>query len=123
MQLRQLGQSDVKISPVIFGAWAIGGWMWGGNEEKDSIDAIRAAIDQGVNTIDTAAVYGMGYNEELVGCAIKGMRDKMIITSRSPPASSPCDIPRSRMRWACIHRRVPRRLSPGLSFPADRIRH
>ena len=83
MQLRQLGSSDVRVSPVIFGAWAIGGWMWGGNEEQDSIDAIRASLDQGVNTIDTAAIYGMGHSEELVGKAIKGYpRDKVVIATK-----------------------------------------
>ncbi len=82
MQSRQLGNSDVKVSPVIFGAWAIGGWMWGGNEERDSIAAIRASIDNGANTIDTAAVYGMGYSEELVGRAIKGLRDKVVIATK-----------------------------------------
>lgn len=82
MQLRQLGQSDVKVSPVIFGAWAIGGWMWGGSEEKESIAAIRASVEAGANTIDTAAVYGMGYSEEVVGRAIKGIRDKVIIATK-----------------------------------------
>ena len=82
MQMRQLGQSDVKVSPVIFGAWAIGGWMWGGTEEKESIAAIRASVDAGANTIDTAAVYGMGYSEELVGRAIKGIRDKVVIATK-----------------------------------------
>jgi aryl-alcohol dehydrogenase-like predicted oxidoreductase len=82
MQARQLGNSDVKVSPVIFGAWAIGGWMWGGSEEKESIDAIRAGIDHGVNTIDTAAIYGMGRSEELVGQAIKGVRDKVVIATK-----------------------------------------
>jgi len=82
MQARQLGSSDVKVSPVIFGAWAIGGWMWGGNEEQDSIDAIRAAIEHGVNTIDTAAIYGMGHSEELVGRAIKGRRDQVVIATK-----------------------------------------
>ena len=82
MELRPLGQSDLKVTPVIFGAWAIGGWMWGGNEMKDSIDAIRASIDHGVNTIDTAAIYGMGYSEELVGRAIKGRREKVIIATK-----------------------------------------
>jgi len=82
MQMRQLGQSDVKVSPVIFGAWAIGGWMWGGTEEKESIAAIRASVEAGANTIDTAAVYGMGYSEELVGRAIKGIRDKVIIATK-----------------------------------------
>ena len=83
MEPRQLGSSDVYVSPVIFGAWAIGGWMWGGNEERDSIDAIRASLDHGVNTIDTAAIYGMGYSEELVGRAIKGYpRDKVVIATK-----------------------------------------
>ena len=82
MQSRQLGSSDVKVSPVIFGAWAIGGWMWGGNEERDSIAAIQASIDAGASTIDTAAIYGMGFSEELVGRAIKGRRDKVIIATK-----------------------------------------
>src|SRR5437868_11268241 len=82
MQSRQLGRSDVRVSPVIFGAWAIGGWMWGGAQESESIDAIRASIDAGVTTIDTAAIYGMGYSEELVGKAIKGKRHKVVIASK-----------------------------------------
>jgi methylglyoxal reductase len=79
MQLRQLGTSDVNVSPIIFGAWAIGGWMWGGQEEGEAIDAIRASIDAGVTTIDTAAIYGMGYSEEVVAKAIKGQRDRLQI--------------------------------------------
>lgn len=83
MQLRPLGSSDVRVSPVIFGAWAIGGWMWGGNEERDSIDAIKASLDNGVNAIDTAAIYGMGYSEQLVGKAIRGLpRDKVVIATK-----------------------------------------
>jgi aryl-alcohol dehydrogenase-like predicted oxidoreductase len=83
MQSRKLGSSDVYVSPVIFGAWAIGGWMWGGNDERDSIDAIKASLDNGVNTIDTAAIYGMGLSEELVGRAIKGYpRDKVVIATK-----------------------------------------
>ena len=82
MENRQLGKSDVRVSPVIFGAWAIGGWMWGGNEEADSIAAIQASIDHGVNTIDTAAIYGMGHSEELVGKAIKGRRDKVVLATK-----------------------------------------
>lgn len=83
MQSRNLGHSEVKVSPVIFGAWAIGGWMWGGTEERDAIDAIRASIDHGASTIDTAAIYGMGYSEELVGRAIQGIpRDKVVIATK-----------------------------------------
>jgi aryl-alcohol dehydrogenase-like predicted oxidoreductase len=82
MQMRQLGTSDVKVSPIIFGAWAVGGWMWGGQDEADSIEAIRASIDAGVTTIDTAAIYGMGYSEQIVAKAIRGRRDKVQIATK-----------------------------------------
>ncbi len=68
---RKIGTSDVEISPVTFGAWAIGGWMWGGNDEKDSVEAIKASIDAGITSIDTAPMYGFGLSEEIVGKAIK----------------------------------------------------
>jgi aryl-alcohol dehydrogenase-like predicted oxidoreductase len=82
MQMRQLGGSDLKISPVIFGAWAIGGWMWGGQDQADSIEAIRASIDHGVTTIDTAPVYGMGASEQIVAKAVRGKRDKVQIATK-----------------------------------------
>jgi aryl-alcohol dehydrogenase-like predicted oxidoreductase len=82
VELRQLGKSEVKVTPVIFGAWAIGGWMWGGNDDRDAQDAVRASIDNGVNAIDTAAIYGMGHSETLVGQAIKGRRDKVVIATK-----------------------------------------
>ena len=77
MKLRRLDKSDVMVTPIAFGAWAIGGWMWGGADEKDALDAIRAAYDAGITTIDTAPVYGFGRSEELVGKAMQGIaRDK-----------------------------------------------
>lgn len=82
MELRPLGSSDVRITPVLFGAWAIGGWLWGGTDEQDSIAAIQAAIDAGVTTIDTASAYGMGYSERLVARAIEGRRDKVVIATK-----------------------------------------
>ena len=83
MQMRQLGTSDVSVSPIIFGAWAIGGWMWGGQEESDSLAAIRASIDAGATTIDTAAIYGMGDSEKLVAKALAGIpRDKVQIATK-----------------------------------------
>ncbi len=82
MEFRQLGSSKVKVSKIIFGAWAIGGWMWGGTEEKDAIEAIHTAIDGGCTSIDTAAVYGYGYSEELVAKAIKGKRDKVQLLTK-----------------------------------------
>jgi aryl-alcohol dehydrogenase-like predicted oxidoreductase len=72
MELRQLGRSEVKVTPIAFGAWAIGGWMWGGAEEKEAIRAIDASYDGGITTIDTAPVYGFGKSEELVGRAMQG---------------------------------------------------
>ncbi len=92
---RRLGKSDVFVSPIIFGAWAIGGWMWGGTDEKESIEAIHASIDAGVNTIDTAAIYGMGASEEIVAKAIAGKREKVVIATKcgmrwnSPEGSEP----------------------------------
>ncbi|HEX8461034.1 MAG TPA: aldo/keto reductase [Segetibacter sp.] len=72
MELRKLGQTDVMVTPMAFGAWAIGGWMWGGSEEKEAVEAIRAAFNAGITTIDTAPVYGFGKSEELVGKAMQG---------------------------------------------------
>lgn len=72
MELRKLGKSEVTVTPMAFGAWAIGGWMWGGAEEKEAIAAIKAAITAGITTIDTAPVYGFGRSEELVGKALEG---------------------------------------------------
>ena len=82
MEFRRLGKSELNISPIVFGAWAIGGWMWGGSDEKAAVEAIHASIDAGVNLIDTAAVYGMGASEEIVGKAIKGKRDKVLIATK-----------------------------------------
>ncbi|WP_346237896.1 aldo/keto reductase [Niabella insulamsoli] len=80
---RQLGSSDIQVTPITMGAWAIGGFMWGGNEEKDSIEAIEAYIDHGVTSIDTAPIYGFGYSEELVGKAIKNYdRSKLQILTK-----------------------------------------
>ena len=72
MEYRKLGSSDLSLSAITYGAFAIGGSMWGGNEEKDSIEAVRASIDNGVTTLDTAPFYGFGLSEEMIGKAIKG---------------------------------------------------
>lgn len=78
----QLPLSDVKITPICFGAWAIGGWFWGGTEEKESINAIESAINNGMTTIDTAPAYGFGQSEEFVAKAIKGKRSKVEILTK-----------------------------------------
>jgi aryl-alcohol dehydrogenase-like predicted oxidoreductase len=75
MQTRTLGNSDLNITPVGYGAWAVGGsgWQfaWGSQDDKDSIAAIHRALELGVNWIDTAAVYGLGHSEEVVARALK----------------------------------------------------
>lgn len=83
MEYRKLGETDLKISVITFGAWAAGGWMWGGNDDNDAIEAIKAAHDLGVTSIDTAPIYGQGKSEELVGQAIKGIpRDKVQLLTK-----------------------------------------
>jgi len=82
MEYRQLGQSDIRLSSLTFGAWAIGGWMWGGADKADAIAAIRTAIDEGMTTIDTAAVYGQGHSESVVGEAVAGRRDEVQILTK-----------------------------------------
>ncbi len=71
MKYRKLGNSDLNFSAVTFGAWAAGGWMWGGTERSEAVNAIRAAFNSDITSIDTAPVYGMGTSEEIVGEAIK----------------------------------------------------
>ena len=71
MEYRKLGNTELELSAITYGAFAIGGNMWGGNEKKDSIDSIHASIDNGVTTIDTAPFYGFGLSEEMIGEALK----------------------------------------------------
>lgn len=83
MEYRQLGESDVKVSAITFGAWAIGGWMWGGADRKDAVKAIQASYDLGVTSIDTAPAYGQGLSEEIVAEAIKDIpRNKVQILTK-----------------------------------------
>lgn len=86
MQYRKLGWTDLRLSVIGFGSWALGGggwrYSWGPQDDEDSIKAIHRAIDLGVNWIDTAAVYGLGHSEEVVGKAIKGMSERPIIATK-----------------------------------------
>ena len=79
---REIGRSGVRASAVGLGTWAIGGWMWGGTDEAESISAIQASLDAGVTLIDTAPAYGLGRSEEIVGKAIAGRRDKAVIATK-----------------------------------------
>ncbi|MBI3856071.1 MAG: aldo/keto reductase [Planctomycetes bacterium] len=82
MKTRPLGSSGIEASVVAFGAWALGGWRWGGSDDKTSVDALRAGIDAGINFIDTAPAYGFGHGEDIVGRAIEGRRDKVVIATK-----------------------------------------
>ena len=90
MQYKALKNSDLQISPMGLGAWAIGGeWVfidnqagWGKVDDAESIRAIQAALDAGINLIDTAANYGTGHSEEMVGKAIQGRRDEVVIATK-----------------------------------------
>ncbi len=90
LSLRTLGNSDLELTPIGLGTWAIGGgdWSnaWGPQDDADSIAAIHRAVDLGVNWIDTAAVYGLGHSEEMVGRAIKSL-------SRKPYVFTKCSLP------------------------------
>jgi aryl-alcohol dehydrogenase-like predicted oxidoreductase len=74
MEHIQIEGLRIPASRVALGTWAIGGWMWGGTGEKDAVETIHAALDQGINVIDTAPVYGFGRAEEIVGEALSGGR-------------------------------------------------
>jgi aryl-alcohol dehydrogenase-like predicted oxidoreductase len=84
--LKKLGNSDLHITPLGIGAWAMGGtgwkFSWGDQDDADSVGAIRAAIDAGLNWIDTAAVYGLGHSEEVVGEAVRGLSKKPMIFTK-----------------------------------------
>ncbi len=83
MEYRKLGNSDLEVSVITFGAWAAGGWMWGSTDRNDAIEAIRASYDVGVTSIDTAPIYGQGTSEEIVGEAVKGLpRHKIQILTK-----------------------------------------
>jgi aryl-alcohol dehydrogenase-like predicted oxidoreductase len=86
MQYRKLGYTDLQFSTIGLGTWAIGGgdyaFGWGPQDDADSIATIQRALDLGVNWLDTAAVYGLGHSEEVVGQAVKGMRQKPYIATK-----------------------------------------
>lgn len=82
MQTREIGQSGIHTSVIGLGTWAMGGWMWGGTDEKAAIEAIHASLDCGVSLIDTAPAYGLGVSEQLVGKAIKGKRDQVVLATK-----------------------------------------
>jgi len=85
MKLTEIAGTSLKVSPVAIGTWAIGGWMWGGTDEAESVATIRAAFEHGINLIDTAPVYGFGRSEEIVGKAIAGgrLRSDVLVATKA----------------------------------------
>lgn len=86
MEKRRLGKSDLEITPIGIGAWAMGGggwtWSWGPQDDQESIAAIQAGLDRGINWIDTAAVYGLGHSEEVVARALEGRSSRPYVFTK-----------------------------------------
>jgi len=84
MELRTISDTNIKVTPIGVGTWVTGGWMWGGSKENESIEAIKTALENGVNLIDTAPVYGFGKSESIVGRTLKSLnrRDDIIIATK-----------------------------------------
>jgi aryl-alcohol dehydrogenase-like predicted oxidoreductase len=107
MRYRALGKTGLEVSELGFGAWGIGGTMWIGADDDESLRALRLAIDRGVNFLDTAYGYGDGHSEELVGAAVRDSAETVFVASKIPPKN---------MQWPA---------RPGVraedAFPADWI--
>ncbi len=97
-----------KVSEIGFGAWAIGGDMWGPQDDRTSISALHAAIDRGVNFIDTAQGYGKGHSEELIGKVLQERSEEIYVATKVPPVPG--------TPWP-----PPENQDPNISFPADYI--
>ena len=98
MQLRQLGNSSLMVSPIGVGFWGIvGGDYWGAQEESDTLNAVSAALDAGINLFDTAEGYGDGYSEAMLGRALRGRRDEAVIATKVSTAN----LARADIRAAC----------------------
>src|ERR1700758_3834516 len=84
METMKITGADLQVSRIALGTWAMGGWMWGGSNEAESIKTIQHALDIGINLIDTAPVYGFGHSEEIVGKALadQGRRDKAVLATK-----------------------------------------
>jgi aryl-alcohol dehydrogenase-like predicted oxidoreductase len=85
VELADIPGTSLRVSRIAIGTWAIGGWMWGGTDEAESISTIRAALEHGINIVDTAPIYGFGRSEEIVGRAIAegGQRSRVLIATKA----------------------------------------
>ncbi len=85
MKYRKFGKLDWQVSEIGFGAWAIGGDMWGPQDDRESIKALHRALDLGVNFIDTAQGYGGGHSETLIGKVLKERKEEIFVATKVPP--------------------------------------
>jgi aryl-alcohol dehydrogenase-like predicted oxidoreductase len=85
MEFVKIAGTDLTVSRIGLGTWAIGGWMWGGTDEAESIRTIHAALERGITLVDTAPVYGFGRSEEIVGnvLAQDGLRNQVVIATKT----------------------------------------
>jgi aryl-alcohol dehydrogenase-like predicted oxidoreductase len=105
---RKLGRTGLEVSEIGYGAWGIGGTMWLGADDDESLRALNRAIDLGVNLIDTALGYGNGHSEELVGQVVRSRSERIVVTTKIPPKN---------MTWP-----APDGIDPEEAFPADWVR-
>jgi aryl-alcohol dehydrogenase-like predicted oxidoreductase len=108
MNQRPLGKTGLEVSEVGYGAWGIGGSMWLGAQDDESLQALDRAIDLGVTLIDTALAYGDGHSEELVGKVVRERDERIVVATKIPPKN---------MRWP-----APQGIDPDEAFPADYVR-
>jgi aryl-alcohol dehydrogenase-like predicted oxidoreductase len=108
MNYRKLGATGLEVSEVGYGAWGIGGSMWLGAEDQESLNALNRAVDLGLTLIDTAAVYGNGHSEQLVGKVARERSERIVVASKIPPKNG---------RWP-----APGGVDADEAFPADHVR-
>jgi aryl-alcohol dehydrogenase-like predicted oxidoreductase len=108
MNYRKLGRTGLEVSEVGYGAWGIGGTMWLGAEDQESLRALHRAVDLGVTLIDTALGYGGGHSEELVGEVVRERAERVLVSTKIPPKNG---------RWP-----APSGVDPDDAFPADHVR-
>jgi aryl-alcohol dehydrogenase-like predicted oxidoreductase len=105
---RSLGRSGLEVSEIGYGAWGIGGTMWLGADDDESLSALNRAIDLGLTLIDTALGYGNGHSEELVGQVVRSRSERVVVATKIPPKN---------MTWP-----APDGIDPEEAFPADWVR-
>ena len=87
MQYRTLGRTGIRVSEISYGAWGIGGGLWHGNDDKESLLALHRAADLGLNFIDTALAYGDGHSEQIVREFLRGRKERITVATKIPPAT------------------------------------